>query len=60
MFAQSRPPVGLTIDGCSPALDPLERAIALGRPKSTWLLNDNDFAPLHEHPRFKQIVARLA
>lgn len=42
------------------ALDLLERAIALGWSNTQWLLNDDDLVPLHDHPRFKQIVARLA
>jgi adenylate cyclase len=42
------------------ALDLLERAVSLGWSNRQWLLNDNDFAPMREQPRFKQIVARLA
>jgi adenylate cyclase len=42
------------------ALDLLERAIDLGWSNARWLMNDNDLVPLHHHPRFKQIVARLA
>ncbi len=42
------------------ALDLLERAIALGFSNARWIMNDNDLVPLHDHPRFKQIVARLA
>jgi adenylate cyclase len=41
------------------ALDFLDRAVGTGRGDRIWLLNDNDLAPLREHPRFKQIVARL-
>ena len=29
-------------------------------PMRRWLMNDNDLVPLHDHPRFKQIVAELA
>jgi len=42
------------------ALDLLERAVALGWSNTRWLMNDNDLVPLHDHPRFKQIVADLA
>ena len=41
------------------ALDLLERAIALGWSNARWLMNDDDLVPLHDHPRFKQIVAGL-
>ena len=41
------------------ALDFLDRAVGTGRGDRIWLLNDNDLAPLREHPRFKQIVDRL-
>ena len=41
------------------ALDMLERAIALGWSNAQWLMNDDDLVPLHDHPRFKQIVAEL-
>jgi TolB-like protein/Tfp pilus assembly protein PilF len=42
------------------ALDLLERAIALGFSNPQWIVNDNDLVPLHDHPRFKRLVARLA
>jgi adenylate cyclase len=41
------------------ALDFLDRAVGNGRGDRAWLLNDNDLAPLREHPRFQQIVDRL-
>jgi TolB-like protein/cytochrome c-type biogenesis protein CcmH/NrfG len=41
------------------ALDFLDRAVATGRGHREWILNDNDLVPLHDHPRFKQILARL-
>jgi adenylate cyclase len=41
------------------ALDFLDRAVGAGRGHREWILNDNDLAPLHEYPRFKEIVARL-
>ena len=42
------------------ALDLLERAVTLGWSNAQWLQNDKDLVPLHDHPRFKQIVAELA
>jgi Flp pilus assembly protein TadD len=42
------------------ALDLLERAIALGFSNTRWIMNDNDLVPLHDHPRFKRLVAQLA
>ncbi len=42
------------------ALDLLERAVSLGWSNAQWLLNDDDFAPMREHPRFQQLLARLA
>ncbi len=41
------------------ALDLLERAVTLGWSNAQWLQNDDDLVPLHDHPRFKQIVGRL-
>jgi hypothetical protein len=41
------------------ALDLLERAVTLGWSNARWIMNDNDLVPLHDHPRFRQIVARL-
>jgi TolB-like protein/Flp pilus assembly protein TadD len=41
------------------ALDFLDLAVATGRGHREWILNDNDLAPLRDHPRFKQILARL-
>jgi adenylate cyclase len=41
------------------ALDFLDRAVGTGRGDRIWLLNDNDLAPLREHPRFAEILARL-
>lgn len=41
------------------ALDFLDRAVATGRGHRDWILNDNDLAPVRDHPRFKQILARL-
>ena len=42
------------------ALDFLERAISLGQINAQWIMNDNDLVPLHDHPRFKQLLAKLA
>jgi len=41
------------------ALDFLDRAVGNGRGDRAWILDDNDLAPLREHPRFQQIVDRL-
>jgi adenylate cyclase len=41
------------------ALEFLDRAVATGRGHREWILNDNDLAPLRDHPRFRQILARL-
>ncbi|MFL6548722.1 MAG: TPR end-of-group domain-containing protein [Povalibacter sp.] len=41
------------------ALDFLDRAVSTGRGHREWIMNDNDLAPLHDNPRFKQIVGRL-
>lgn len=41
------------------ALDFLDRAVGTGRGHREWILNDNDLAPLHDNPRFRQILARL-
>ena len=42
------------------ALDFLDRAVGTGRGHREWIMNDNDLAPLHDHPRFKEILSRLA
>jgi adenylate cyclase len=41
------------------ALDLVERALDLGYGNADWILNDNDMAPLRDHARFKQLVARF-
>ncbi|HEU4652233.1 MAG TPA: TIR domain-containing protein [Croceibacterium sp.] len=41
------------------ALDLLEAAVATGRGDKEWMLNDNDLKPLHGHPRFEALVARM-
>jgi adenylate cyclase len=41
------------------ALDLLEQAAATGQGDREWLLQDNDLKPLHGHPRFEQLVARM-
>ncbi len=41
------------------ALDFLDRAVGTGRGNRDWILNDNDLAPLHENPRFQEILSRL-
>ena len=42
------------------ALDLLDQAIGDGRGDKTWLLGDNDLAPLHGHPRFEAMVGRMS
>jgi adenylate cyclase len=42
------------------ALEFLDRAVGTGRGNKDWILNDNDLAPLHVYPRFREIVAKLA
>jgi adenylate cyclase len=42
------------------ALDLLERAVATGQGDREWLMQDNDLKPLHGHPRFEQLVARMS
>jgi TolB-like protein/Tfp pilus assembly protein PilF len=46
------------------ALDLLERSIQLGKGNRhslmQWIMNDADLVPLHDHPRFKQMLAQLA
>jgi len=39
------------------ALDGLEKAIASGFGNKKWIENDPDFASLHEHPRFRELVS---
>jgi TolB-like protein/Tfp pilus assembly protein PilF len=41
------------------ALDFLDRAVGTGRGHRDWILNDNDLAPLHAFPKFKEIIAKL-
>lgn len=42
------------------ALDLLERGVATGRGDKEWLLEDNDLKPLHDHSRFKALLAKMA
>jgi adenylate cyclase len=42
------------------SLELLERAVATGRGDKEWILQDNDFAPLHGNPRFEALVARMS
>jgi len=42
------------------ALDLLERGVASGRGDKEWLVEDNDLKPLHGHPRFEAILAKMS
>ncbi|HKE95119.1 MAG TPA: tetratricopeptide repeat protein, partial [Povalibacter sp.] len=42
------------------ALEFLDRAVGTGRGNREWILNDNDLAPLRDHPRFREILAKLS
>lgn len=42
------------------ALDLLERAISLGWGDRPWMENDSDLDPLHEHPRFRALLTKIA
>jgi adenylate cyclase len=42
------------------ALDLLEAAVAGGRGDREWLMQDNDYKPLHGHPRFDALVERMS
>src|SRR5262249_58984903 len=41
------------------AIELLEKAVDLGWGDRAWMMNDSDLAPLHEHPRFKALLARI-
>jgi adenylate cyclase len=41
------------------ALDFLERSVKLGLAKGRWIMSDDDLVPLHDHPRFKRLLAQL-
>ena len=42
------------------ALDLLERAVAMGFGDRAWVETDSDLDPLHGHPRFQALLARIA
>jgi TolB-like protein/tetratricopeptide (TPR) repeat protein len=42
------------------ALDMLDRAVSTGRGFRQWMENDGDLASLRTHPRFQEILARVA
>lgn len=42
------------------ALDHLHRALDLGYAQREWIENDADFDPLRDHPRYAEVIARLA
>ncbi len=41
------------------ALDALERAVDLGYHDAVWMRDDEDLAPLRDHPEFQQLIARV-
>jgi TolB-like protein/Flp pilus assembly protein TadD len=41
------------------ALDLLERNVAVGWGNAEWVRNDPDWTPLRDHPRFRDLVARM-
>jgi serine/threonine protein kinase/Tfp pilus assembly protein PilF len=41
------------------AIDYLEKSLATGYASKAWALNDPDFEPIRNHPRFIQILERL-
>ena len=41
------------------ALDLLEQVVSTGRGDREWIMQDNDLKPLHGHPRFEALVARM-
>jgi tetratricopeptide (TPR) repeat protein len=44
---------------CEDALECLGQAAARGLTQRGWYENDSNLAPLHGHPRFQQLLARL-
>jgi len=42
------------------ALDGLERGLEAGVSVADWIQHDPDFASLRGHPRFREIVERIA
>jgi adenylate cyclase len=44
---------------CEDALECLDKAAARGLTQRGWYENDSDLAPLRDHPRFQQLLARL-
>ncbi|BCT92071.1 hypothetical protein LYSHEL_10950 [Lysobacter helvus] len=41
------------------AIDLLERAVSLGWGDRAWMEHDSDLDPLHDHPRFNALLARI-
>jgi adenylate cyclase len=41
------------------AIDLLERAVSLGWGDRAWMEHDSDLDPLHDHPRFAALLARI-
>ena len=42
------------------AIDYLERAVAAGFASKEWILNDGDFEPLREHPRYLTLIDSMS
>ncbi len=47
------------LDEPNAALDALEASVDAGRRGKEWPLNDPDFTPLHNHPRFRALIERM-
>ena len=41
------------------ALDLLEKALTMGFGNRAWIETDSDLDPLHEYPRFIELLARI-
>ena len=41
------------------AIDYLERAVAKGFASKEWIINDGDFEPLRDHPRYLALIESM-
>ena len=41
------------------AIECLENAVKYGFGHKEWIINDADLDPLHQHPRYQALLARL-